>query len=120
MRSPAAVPTTASKPCCAAVAVGTVDPRWAEDLAGVFRTLADPHRVAILNLLAAAGAPVCVCDLEEHLPVSQPTVSHHLRVLVEGGFLDREERGRWAYYRLRPDRLAEVRAALGSIEQGNR
>jgi ArsR family transcriptional regulator, arsenate/arsenite/antimonite-responsive transcriptional repressor len=118
--SSAAARTSDLKPCCAAVAIGAVDPRWAEDLAGVFRALADPHRVAILELLAAAGTPVCVCDLEEHLPVSQPTVSHHLRVLVEGGFLDREERGRWAYYRLRPDRLAEVRAALGSIEEGSR
>lgn len=101
--------------CCAGLEASPVDPARTADLAGALKALADPHRLTVLEILAAAGGPVCVCDLEEHLPLGQPTVSHHLRVLTEAGFLEREQVGRWAYYRPRPGRLAEVAAALGDL-----
>lgn len=73
-----------------------------EDEAGttarVFKALADPHRVRIVNLLASAPAPVCVCDVTAEVGLSQPTVSFHLKKLVTAGLLDREQRGVWAYY----------------------
>ena len=101
------------KACCRALEVEPLDAELTEELATAFRALGDPHRAALVQVLAAARGPVCVCDLEEHLPLSQPTVSHHLRVLMEAGLLDREQSGRWAYYSVRPSRLDELRAALG-------
>ena len=75
--------------------------------------LADPARLRLLSLVAAAeGGEACACDLVEPLQRSQPTVSHHLSTLVDAGFLTREKRGRWAWYRLDPERLASIRASL--------
>ena len=71
--------------------------------------IAEPTRLRLLSLVAAhEGAEACVCDLIDPVGLSQPTVSHHLRVLVEAGLLHREQRGRWAYYRLVPDALPEL------------
>src|SRR5712692_5777406 len=83
-----------------------------ERLAIVARALGDPHRLEILHLLALAAEPVCVIDLEHHLGLAQSTVSHHLRVLVESGVCDREPRGRWTYYSVRSEVLAEFRHQL--------
>ena len=76
------------------------------------QALADPHRVRIVNLLATSPDPVCVCEFTEPLGLSQPTVSHHLKKLVQAGLLEREQRGTWAYYSLRPVALAGLAAAL--------
>ena len=85
----------------------------AADLARTLKALADPARLRVLSLVAGAhGRAVCVCDLTEPLGLSQPTVSHHLKVLVEAGFLQREKRGVWAHYSLVPGALAQVTAAL--------
>ncbi len=100
------------KACCAALEIHPLDAERTEELTASFKALADPNRVTILRVLAAADEAVCVCDLEEHLGLSQPTVSHHLKVLADAGFLSREQRGRWAYYGLRPGRLAGVAASL--------
>ncbi|HXF98215.1 MAG TPA: metalloregulator ArsR/SmtB family transcription factor [Gaiellaceae bacterium] len=81
----------------------------AEAAAALFRALADPARVRIVNLLARAAGPVCVCEITPLLARSQPTVSHHLKRLVQAGLLTREQRGVWAYYAL--DRDAFARAA---------
>lgn len=81
----------------------------AEATATVFKALADPARVRLVNLLAVAEEPVCVCELTPAIGLSQPTVSHHLKKLVQAGLLEREQRGVWAYYRL--DRNAFERAA---------
>lgn len=89
--------------CCAPLATPVLSDEEAEATAAVFRSLADPARVRIVNLLATSGEPVCVCELIEPLGLSQPTVSHHLKKLVDAGLLDREQRGRWAYFSLRPD-----------------
>ena len=83
-----------------------------EALAAKFKALADPARVAIVNLLAAADE-VCVCDLNAALDLSQPTVSHHLRVLREAGLVESSRRGTWAFYRLVPEAIAELRETLG-------
>ena len=79
--------------------------------AALFRALADPARVRIVNLLASSREPVCVCDLVDALGLAQPTVSHHLRKLVEAGLLEREERGKWSFYSIEPvacSRLASL------------
>lgn len=77
----------------------------AEATAAVFKALADPARVRIVSMLARSGEPACVCELIPPLGLSQPTVSHHLRKLVEAGLLEREQRGVWAFYRLDRDGL---------------
>jgi ArsR family transcriptional regulator len=85
----------------------------AERLAEALRVLADPARLQLLSLIASGpDAEACVCDLTEPLGLSQPTVSHHLRVLQEAGLVEREQRGRWAFYRLLPERLGDLRLAL--------
>lgn len=97
--------------CCAPLAAPQLSDEEAEATAAVFRSLADPARVRIVNVLATSGEPVCACELIEPLGLSQPTVSHHLKKLVDAGLLDREQRGRWAYFSLRPEtaeRLAGV------------
>src|SRR5438093_1382246 len=89
-------------PCCAPLAAALLSEDEAEATAAVFRALGDPARVRILNALATSTEPVCVCELIEPLGLSQPTVSHHLKKLVDAGLLAREQRGRWAYFSLAP------------------
>jgi ArsR family transcriptional regulator, arsenate/arsenite/antimonite-responsive transcriptional repressor len=84
----------------------------AEALAATFKALADPTRVAIVNRLTTAEA-VCVCDLTAAFDLSQPTISHHLRILRDAGLVEAERRGTWAYYRLVPDAIDELRAVFG-------
>jgi ArsR family transcriptional regulator len=82
-------------------------------MAGAFKILADPARLRLLSLIAAQPeGEACVCDLIEPVRLSQPTVSHHLRVLQEAGLLEREKRGLWAYYRIVPDALEDLREAI--------
>ncbi len=92
---------------------GVLDDATAERLARVFKALGDPTRVKLLSLIAAAdGGEACACDLIEPVHLSQPTVSHHLRQLVDAGLVTREQRGKWAYYRVIDSTLASVSAAL--------
>ena len=84
----------------------------ADATAGVFKALADPARVRIVNLLAASGEPVCVCHLTDLLQLSQPTVSFHMKKLMDAGLLEREQRGVWAYYSLRNDARQRLRSIL--------
>src|SRR5574340_95189 len=97
--------------CCTPIDDDGMTEAEAETTAAVFRALADPARVRIVNLLARSPEPVCVCALTPAVGLSQPTVSHHLKKLVEVGLLTRERRGTWGYYAL--DRAALTR--LGSI-----
>ena len=98
---------------CTPLGDGVLDEADAELLAGVFKVLADPARLRLLSMVAAAGdGEVCACDLVEPIGKSQPTVSHHMSVLVDAGLVTREKRGKWAWYRLDADRLEQVRAAL--------
>jgi ArsR family transcriptional regulator len=100
--------------CCAPVTAGRLDETEATELARVLKALADPVRLRLVSLIAdAPTGEVCACDLPALLGRSQPTVSHHLSQLVRAGLIDREQRGKWAWFRLRAERLAAVRAALG-------
>lgn len=99
--------------CCEPVLDSALSADEAEDLAAAFRVLADPVRLRLLSMVAnASTGEACVCDLIEPLERSQPTISHHLSVLVDAGLLEREKRGKWAYYKAVPDRLAVLRDAL--------
>ena len=84
----------------------------ASDLAERFRALADPTRVAIVNRLSGAGE-LCVCDLTAAFDLSQPTISHHLKILRDAGLVESSRRGTWAYYRLVPEAVDALRGALG-------
>lgn len=85
----------------------------AEQLAAAFKLLADPIRLRILSLVAnAPGGELCACDLPEAMGRSQPTVSHHLSLLTEAGLVTREQRGKWAWFRVERDRVAALRDAL--------
>jgi len=86
----------------------------AERVAPLLKALGDPVRLRLLSLVAAhEGGEACVCDLNEAFDLSQPTISHHLKVLHELGLLDRSKRGTWVYYAVRRDALADVAALLG-------
>src|SRR5438132_6237285 len=96
---------------CCGPAVPSLPRRQAEEVAERFRALADPTRVAIVNRLAQAEE-TCVCDLTAAFDLSQPTISHHLKVLREAGLVESTRRGTWAYYRVVPETLAALAAAL--------
>jgi ArsR family transcriptional regulator, arsenate/arsenite/antimonite-responsive transcriptional repressor len=111
MTAPQIYPSSAVA-CCVPVSAATLSDAEAEATARLFRVLGDSARVRILNLLATSDEPVCVCNLIEPLGLSQPTVSHHLKTLTEAGLLDREQRGRWAYFSLRPEAAARLAGLL--------
>jgi ArsR family transcriptional regulator, arsenate/arsenite/antimonite-responsive transcriptional repressor len=96
--------------CCAPLAAATLDEAEAVATADLFKTLGDPGRVRIVNLLATSSEPVCACELYEPLGLSQPTVSHHLKKLTDAGLLEREQRGKWAYFSLRRDAVEKLAA----------
>jgi len=99
--------------CCPPLLRETLSAADAEQLAGLLKVLADPARLRLLSLVAAhPGQEACVCELTEPLGLSQPTVSHHLKVLHMAGLLGREQRGIWVYYRLLPGRLEMLQQAL--------
>ena len=101
---------TSSIVCCAPLAAPLLDEEEAAATAELFRALGDPARVRIVNVLATTDEPVCVCELIEPLGLSQPTVSHHLKKLVDAGLLEREQRGKWAYFSLRRDAVEKLAA----------
>jgi ArsR family transcriptional regulator len=98
--------------CCPPARVDAAD-RGEE--AALFKALADPHRLAMLATLVRAEDEVCVCDFTAALPLEQPTVSHHLRILREQRLVTSERRGTWVYYRIAPDAHARIDAALHSV-----
>lgn len=85
--------------------------------AALFRAVADPNRLTILATLACAEDEVCVCDFTDGLPLNQPTVSHHLRILRDAGLVNCERRGTWVYYRIADDARARLNDALASVIQ---
>jgi ArsR family transcriptional regulator, arsenate/arsenite/antimonite-responsive transcriptional repressor len=107
--------------CCAPITREPVDEIAAESLARSLKALADPARLRILSMVAAhEGREACACDLQEPLGLSQPTVSHHLKVLTEAGYLTREKRATWAYYRLVPGSLDTVSMLLATVSSEGR
>lgn len=104
--------STATAEACAPIREELLDEEDADQLAGWFGVLSDPTRLRLLSLIAAAGEACAACDLVEPLGVSQPTVSHHLKVLREAGFVDSRKEGRWIYYSPVPGRLDLLSRAL--------
>ena len=98
--------------CCQPLAAPALTEESAAATAEIFKALADPARVAIVNRLAAADE-VCVCDFVDSLGLAQPTVSHHLKVLRDAGVVESSRRGTWAFYRLVPEAVLELRQTLG-------
>ena len=100
-------------PCCAAILGSRLREEDAEELAVAFKAIADPARLRLLSFIAAQpAAEACVCHLIAPVGLSQPTVSHHLKVLTAAGLLERERRGTWRFYRLVPARVEALRQAL--------
>lgn len=105
--------TPAQGPCCAPAAYPMVDDATAQQLAKVFKALGDPNRIKLFSLItASASGEMCVCDLTEPVGLSQPTVSHHMKLLVEAGLVTREQRGKWAYYQPTTGTLAAAARAF--------
>jgi ArsR family transcriptional regulator len=101
--------------CCAPLAHQPLTQQQAEQVAPLLKALADPVRLRLMSLVAShEGGEACVCDLTDAFELSQPTISHHLKVLHECGLLDREKRGVWVYYRARTEALADLAALIGT------
>lgn len=104
-------------PCCSPLVREPLTEHRAGDLAPMFKALADPVRLRLLSMVAShAGGEACVCDLTPAFDQSQPTISHHLRVLRESGLLECERRGTWVFYWVVPAALAQLSAVLGPSE----
>ncbi len=102
--------------CCSPITRAPIGDENAERLARSLKALADPARLRLLSMVAAhEDAEACVCDLTEPLGLAQPTVSHHLKVLVDAGYLTRSKRGTWAYYRISPGALDSVAGLLATV-----
>lgn len=99
--------------CCAPLVGAALSEDEAQATANLFRSLADPTRLRIVNRLASAGESVCVCDINANFDLSQPTISHHLKKLTAAGVLNREQRGTWAYYSVREDALTRLSDVFG-------
>jgi ArsR family transcriptional regulator, arsenate/arsenite/antimonite-responsive transcriptional repressor len=100
--------------CCAPLSAQPLSAEQAEQVAPLLKALADPVRLRLMSLVAShPGGEACVCDLGDGFGLTQPTISHHLKVLHEAGLLDREKRGVWVYYRARTEALASLGTLLG-------
>ncbi len=100
--------------CCSPLTSAPLSAEQAEQVAPLLKAMADPVRLRLLSLVAAhADGEACVCELNDAFDLSQPTISHHLRVLHEAGLLDRSKRGVWVYYRVRRDALADLASLIG-------
>jgi ArsR family transcriptional regulator len=102
--------------CCSPVTKEALSTDAAERIAPLLKALADPVRLRLLSLVAShADGEACVCDLNDAFDLSQPTISHHLKVLHESGLLERSKRGVWVYYRLQADALRDLGVLLGGV-----
>jgi ArsR family transcriptional regulator len=101
--------------CCAPLAREPLSQVQADQVAALLKALADPVRLRLLSLVAShAGGEACVCDLTDAFDLTQPTISHHLKVLHEAGLLDREKRGVWVYYRARTEALTSLASLISA------
>jgi ArsR family transcriptional regulator, arsenate/arsenite/antimonite-responsive transcriptional repressor len=101
--------------CCAPLAASTLSDDEVAATAELFKALGDPTRVRIVNAIARSGGEVCACDLVEPSGLAQPTVSHHLKKLLDAGLLEREQRGKWAFYSLKRDAVEKL-AAIADLK----
>ena len=103
-----------SAACCSPLSAQPLTMEQAEQVAPLLKALADPVRLRLMSLVASHdGGEACVCDLNDAFDLSQPTISHHMKVLHEAGLVDRDKRGVWVYYRVRPQALASLGALIG-------
>jgi ArsR family transcriptional regulator, arsenate/arsenite/antimonite-responsive transcriptional repressor len=115
MTTSLALLTTDLEACCSPVTGGVLDEDSAQRLAGLFKALGDPTRVRLLSLIAAhQGGEACICDLTAPVGLSQGTVSHHMKILADAGLVSRDQRGKWAYYRVIDSTLSSLSDALRS------
>ena len=102
--------------CCSPLVQEPLSANQAEKVAPLLKALADPVRLRMMSLIAScAGQEACVCDLNDAFDLSQPTISHHLKVLHDVGLLDRSKRGVWVFYKAKPEALADLAALLGGV-----
>jgi ArsR family transcriptional regulator len=113
----AAATASAKAVCCGLPSSIRLPPMQVDRQADLFKALGHPVRLQIVDLLARFGGQVCVCDIERQFTLSQPTISHHLRILRQAGLVDGEQRGLWIYYRLRPQALAELAEWVGAWQR---
>lgn len=103
-----------SAACCSPLAAEPMTMDQAEQVAPLMKALADPVRLRLMSLVAShLGGEACMCDLTDAFALSQPTISHHMKVLHEAGLVDRDKRGVWVYYRVRPEALAAIGMLIG-------
>jgi ArsR family transcriptional regulator len=115
MSTPTLLPLTDSTICCGPLTRHPLNAEQAVDLSRKLKAIADPARLRLLSIVAASeGQEACVCNLTEPVGLSQPTVSHHLKVLTDAGFLSRSKRGTWAYYALVPGALDSLASVLAT------
>jgi len=111
-----AITTPVQAPCCVPAVRDSLDPTRADNISRGYRALGDPTRLRLLALIASGeGGEACVCDLTEPVGLSQATVSHHLKILVEAGLLTRERRGTWSYYTVQHERFDELGTMLLNV-----
>ena len=104
--------------CCSPLTAEPLTVEQAEQIAPLLKALADPVRLRLLSLVAShEGGEACICELNDAFELSQPTISHHMKVLHEAGLVDRDKRGVWAYYRIRPQALASLGTLIGCPPQ---
>jgi ArsR family transcriptional regulator len=109
----------ATAACCPPLTAQPLSQAQAEQIAPMLKALADPVRLRLMSLVAShSGGEACVCDLNVAFELSQPTISHHLKVLHDAGLLDRQKRGVWVYYSIRPAALANIGTLIGSPTTG--
>jgi ArsR family transcriptional regulator, arsenate/arsenite/antimonite-responsive transcriptional repressor len=104
--------------CCCPLGAPTLSDEEAIATAELFKALSDPARVRLVNLMATNGGAVCMCDLIEPVGLSQPTVSHHMKKLVDAGLVEREQRGKWAYFSLKRDAVEKL-AVVADLKEAN-
>ena len=110
------LPVIQAADCCAPLTRDPMTQQQADDLAKSLKAIADPARLRLISIIAASeGQEACVCDLTEPLAIGQPTVSHHLKVLTDAGFVTRSKRGTWAYYSLVPGAIDRVAALITAV-----
>lgn len=111
----AVIPLQPGRACCNDTLALRFSMEEAETLAGMFKAISHPVRLQIVDLLSRFGGQVCVCDIEAQFELSQPTISHHLKILRQAGLIQSENRGIWIYYHIRPETVVQLQALLGEF-----
>jgi ArsR family transcriptional regulator, arsenate/arsenite/antimonite-responsive transcriptional repressor len=109
------IPLTQINDSCCTPVTSTMSEQEAERFATLFKAISHPVRVKMLDILNCADCEICVCDVEANFDLSQPTISHHLKILRDAGLIESEQRGLWVYHRIRPDTFATAQQFLAAF-----